>query len=123
MGYDQFERVSSNSQQRRLQMIFKKARESIGCEGAKAMSFEAKMIAEGLIHIQESIRATEAKIKTVIYSVSLALDLMFPPRFLALLVIRFVLIMVGRFSRWPDSISVLIGVGKNQMFLRLFPRK
>ena len=46
-------------------MIWEKARESIGCDGAEAMAFEAKMMVKGLTEIQETIRATEAKIKEI----------------------------------------------------------
>jgi transposase len=70
MEYDQFVRLIASrnggmQQQRRLLMIWEKARESIGCDGAEAMAFEAKMMVKGLTEIKETIRATEAKIKEI----------------------------------------------------------
>lgn len=68
MEYDQFVRLIASrnggiQQQRRLRMIWERARESIGCCAGEAMAFEAKMMVEGLKGIKETIRATDAKVK------------------------------------------------------------
>lgn len=70
MEYDQFVRLIASrnggiQQQRRLRMIWERARESIGCCAGEAMAFEAKMMVEGLKEIKETIRATDAKIKDI----------------------------------------------------------
>ena len=70
MEYDQFVRLIASrnggiQQQRRLRMIWERAGESIGCCAGEAMAFEAKMMVEGLKGIEETIRATDAKIKDI----------------------------------------------------------
>ncbi|HJX31402.1 MAG TPA: IS110 family transposase [Thermodesulfobacteriota bacterium] len=50
-------------QRRRLQVIWDKAGESIGCTGTEALAFEAQVMAEQLKQTQEAIRATDEKIK------------------------------------------------------------
>jgi len=52
-------------QQGRLEWIWKKAVESIGCDVGEAAEFEAKVMVEELRHIREIIKETDAKIKDV----------------------------------------------------------
>ena len=70
LEYDQFvSLVSPGSknirQQGRLEWIWKKAVESIGCDAGEAAEFEAKVMVEELRHIREVIKETDAKIKDV----------------------------------------------------------
>jgi transposase len=71
MGYEQFERFiypgsrMSVGQQGRLKTIFKKAADSIGCQGGKALEFEAKIMVEGLQQIREAIQETNNKIEEI----------------------------------------------------------
>jgi transposase len=67
LEYKQFaEMVSSarwrDSQEKRLQAIWKLAGDSVGCEAGPVVAFEAKVMAEGLKQIRESIRQIEEKI-------------------------------------------------------------
>lgn len=50
-------------QRRRLEAIWQKAGESIGCAAGEAMAFEAKLMVEGLEQIRVAVRATEEKIR------------------------------------------------------------
>jgi transposase len=52
-------------QQRRLRAIWEQAVRSIGCQGGEMVGFEARLMAEGLRHIQEALRATEEKIEAL----------------------------------------------------------
>ena len=71
MGYEHFERLISPgdrktlTQQERLKTIWRKARNSIGCQAGEALGFEARMMVEWLKQIREAIRITEKKIKEV----------------------------------------------------------
>jgi len=70
LEYDQFvSLVSPGSknirQQGRLEWIWKKAVDSIGCDAGEAAEFEAKVMVEELRHIREVIKETDAKIKDV----------------------------------------------------------
>ena len=70
LEYDQFvSLVSPGSknirQQGRLEWIWKKAVDSIGCDAGEAAEFEAKVMVEELRHIREVIKGTDAKIKDV----------------------------------------------------------
>jgi transposase len=49
----------------RLQAIWKKAVDSIGCDAGDAVAFEAKLLVEGLQRMRESIRATNTKIEDI----------------------------------------------------------
>jgi len=61
------ERVTSRrirmEKRRRLEAIWEKAGESIGCEGVPGMEHEAKVMVEGLRQIREVIKETEDKIQ------------------------------------------------------------
>ena len=61
------ERVTSRrismEKRRRLEGIWEKAAESIGCEGVPGVDHEAKIMGEGLKQIREMIRETEDKIE------------------------------------------------------------
>ena len=70
LEYDQFvSLVSPGSknirQQGRLEWIWKKAVDSIGCDAGEAAEFEGKVMVEELRHIREVIKETDAKIKDV----------------------------------------------------------
>ena len=70
LEFDQFVRLVTARrggirQQRRLRMIWEKAAGSIGCEGGEVVGFEARMMVEGLRHIQEALRATEEEIEGI----------------------------------------------------------
>jgi len=70
LEYDQFvSLVSPGSktirQQGRLEWIWKKAVDSIGCDAGEAAEFEARVMVEELRHIREVIKETDAKIKDV----------------------------------------------------------
>jgi transposase len=70
LEYDQFVSfVSPGSknirQQGRLEWIWKKAVDSIGCDAGEGVEFEAKVMVEELRHIREVIKETDAKIKDV----------------------------------------------------------
>ena len=51
-----------NSQEKRLQAIWKLAVDSVGCEAGPTVEFEAKVMVEGLKQIRESIRQIEERI-------------------------------------------------------------
>ena len=61
------ERVTSRrirmEKRRRLEAIWEKAGESIGCEGVPGVEHEAKVMVEGLRQIREMIKETEDKIQ------------------------------------------------------------
>jgi len=70
LEYDQFFSLISPGrknirQQGRLEWIWKKAIDSIGCDAGEAAEFEAKVMVEDLRHIREVIKETDAKIKDV----------------------------------------------------------
>lgn len=71
MDYEQFEGfIYPNSrmtvgQQGRLKTIFSKAADSIGCQGGKALEFEAKIMVEGLKQIREAVQETNNKIEEI----------------------------------------------------------
>lgn len=70
LEYDQFVSLvspgSKNIRQRgRLEWIWKKAVDSIGCDAGEASEFEAKILVEELRHIREVIKETDARIKDV----------------------------------------------------------
>ena len=50
-------------QRRRLETIWEKAGESIGCEGVPGVEHEAKVMVEGLRQLREMIKETEDKIE------------------------------------------------------------
>jgi transposase len=54
-----------DSQERRLQAIWKLAVDSVGCEAGPTVEFEAKVMVEGLKQIRESIRQIEEKIHEI----------------------------------------------------------
>lgn len=58
-------RKRSLAQQKRLQVVWKLASDSIGCEAGAALEFEAKVMVEELQRIRELIRATEQKIEDI----------------------------------------------------------
>jgi len=74
MGYEQFEDMVfpggriKLSQQERLKTIWKKARNSIGCQTGEALGFEARMMVEWLKRMRDAIRVTDEKIKEVCVS-------------------------------------------------------
>jgi transposase len=61
------ERVTSRritmEKRRRLEEVWEKAAESIGCEGVPGVDHEAKVMVEGLKQIREMIKETEGKIQ------------------------------------------------------------
>jgi transposase len=61
------ERVTSRrvrvEKRRRLEEVWEKAGASIGCEGVPGVEHEAKVMVEGLKHIQEMIKETDGKIQ------------------------------------------------------------
>ncbi len=61
------ERVTSRritmEKRRRLEGIWERAAESIGCDGVPGLDHEAKVMVEGLKQIREMIKETEARIK------------------------------------------------------------
>jgi transposase len=61
------ERVTSRripiKRRRRLEEVWEKAAESIGCEGVPGLDHEAKVLVEGLRQIREMIKETEGKIE------------------------------------------------------------
>jgi transposase len=61
------ERVTSRrirrEKRRRLEAVWEKARESIGCEAVPGLEHEAKVMVEGLRQIREMIKETEDKIQ------------------------------------------------------------
>src|SRR4030042_371299 len=68
MDVDPFiERVTSRrismEKKRRLEAIWEKAGESIGCDGVPGLEHEAKVMGEGLKQIREMIKETEQKIE------------------------------------------------------------
>jgi transposase len=70
LEYDQFCRLvapgkRTMQKEYRLQAIWEKAVDSIGCEVGEAVEFEAKLMVEGLKEIREKIKATEAKIHEI----------------------------------------------------------
>ena len=56
------------AQQRRLEAIWQKAIDSIGCEAGESVEFEARIMVEGLRGIRETIKATEGKIEEICLS-------------------------------------------------------
>jgi transposase len=70
LEYDQFVNLVSPGsktirQQDRLEWIWKKAVDSIGCDAGEAAEFEAKVMVEELRHIRDVIKETDTKIKDV----------------------------------------------------------
>jgi len=70
LEYDQFVSLvcpgsTTLRQQGRLEWIWKKAVDSIGCAAGEAAEFEAQVLVEELRHIREVIKETNAKIKDV----------------------------------------------------------
>ena len=53
------------AQQQRLEAIWQKAIDSIGCEVGQSVEFEARVMVEGLRGIRETIKATEGKIEEI----------------------------------------------------------
>jgi transposase len=49
----------------RVQAIWKKAVDSIGCDAGEAVAFEAKVLVEGLEQIRKALRATTSKIEDI----------------------------------------------------------
>ena len=67
-GFDSFVQLVASrngglKQRRRLQVIWNKAGESIGCATGEALAFESQVMVEQLIQTQEAIRATDEKIR------------------------------------------------------------
>jgi transposase len=67
LGVQEFMRMvgsrnGGERQRRRLEAIWQRAGESIGCGAGEAMAFEAKLMVEGLQQIRVTIRATDEKI-------------------------------------------------------------
>jgi transposase len=52
-------------QRRRLEAIWERAKESIGCEVGERVAFEAQVMVEGLRQIREVIKATEGRIEEI----------------------------------------------------------
>ena len=70
LEYKKFiQRVSSirgrSSQEKRLQIIWKMAVDSVGCEAGPVVEFEAQVMVEGLRQIRERIEEIEEKIQGV----------------------------------------------------------
>jgi transposase len=70
LEYDQFVSLvcpgrKNIRQQDRLEWIWKKAVDSIGCDAGEAAEFEAKVMVEELGHIRGIIKETDAKIKDI----------------------------------------------------------
>lgn len=70
LTYDEFvQKVTTRpmgmKQRRRLEAIWDKAADSIGCDAGEAVAFEAQVMVEGLEQIRETMKATEAKIKEI----------------------------------------------------------
>jgi len=70
LEYDQFADLvypgnKTVRRQGRLEWIWKKAVDSIGCTAGEAAGFEAEVLVEELRHIREVIKETESKIKDV----------------------------------------------------------
>ena len=71
MRYEQFENLVfpggriKLTQQERLKIIWKKARNSIGCQVGETLGFEAHMMVKWLKKIRDAIRLTDEKIKEV----------------------------------------------------------
>jgi len=68
MGCQEFMRMvgsrnGGDRQRRRLQLIWDKTGESIGCATGEALAFEAQLMVEQLKQTQEAIRVTDEKIK------------------------------------------------------------
>jgi transposase len=53
------------SQERRLELIWKMAVDSVGCKVGQGAEFEAKVMVEGLRQIRESLRALDEKIQEI----------------------------------------------------------
>jgi transposase len=67
-GKDQFIKLvapgrKTLAQQRRLQTIQEMAGDSIGCEMGEGVKIEAEVMIEGIRHVREAIKTTEAKIE------------------------------------------------------------
>ncbi len=54
-----------DSQERRLQAIWKLAVDSVGCEAGPTVAFEAKVMVEGLKQVRESMEQIEEKIQEI----------------------------------------------------------
>jgi hypothetical protein len=71
MDYERFAQMVSPTnrisvrQKERLEAIWKKAGESIGCNVGEAMEFEARMMVEGLKRVREAIQKTNEEIEYV----------------------------------------------------------
>ena len=71
MDYERFAQMVSPTnrisvrQKERLEAIWKKAGESIGCNVGEALEFEAKMMVEGLKRVREAIQKTNEEIEYV----------------------------------------------------------
>jgi transposase len=70
MGFNEFVRLVSSRrvgivQERRLRVIWEKARESIGCEAGETVAFGASLMVDELRQSREALKATEAKIEEV----------------------------------------------------------
>jgi transposase len=70
LTYDEFVRLVAPrtrtiGQRDRLKAIWKKAADSIGCDASESLEFEAKVMVEGLKHIQEAISEVNDKIEDI----------------------------------------------------------
>jgi len=70
LKYDEFVRLVAPrtrtiGQRRRLKAIWKKAADSIGCDASESLEFEAKVMVEGLKHVQEAISEVNDKIEDI----------------------------------------------------------
>jgi len=70
LKYDEFVRLVAPrtrtiGQRDRLKAIWKKAADSIGCDAGESLEFEAKIMVEGLKHVQEAISEVNAKIEDI----------------------------------------------------------
>lgn len=71
MDYDDFVRLVAGGkrltvrQKERLEIIWKKAADSIGCEVGQTLDFEAKLMVEDLQQVRESIGAVDEHIKAI----------------------------------------------------------
>jgi transposase len=70
MEYREFEQLVASgrermSQGRRLELIWKMAVDSVGCEVGEGAEFEAKVMVEGLRQIRESLRVLDEKIQEI----------------------------------------------------------
>lgn len=70
LGYEEFCRLlapckRTTKSESRLQAIWTKASESIGCEVGKTLGFEAELMVEGLKEVRKMIKAVESKIHEI----------------------------------------------------------